>query len=52
VTDEIVARDLLPALAVTMGEPVGTGGAGPSSLIVALRMAQQMAANRSAQGAA
>jgi len=30
----------------------GTGGADPSSLIAALRMAQQMAVNRSAQGAA
>jgi 4-hydroxythreonine-4-phosphate dehydrogenase len=30
----------------------GTGGADPSSLIAALRMAQQMTVNRSAQGAA
>jgi hypothetical protein len=52
VTDEIVARDFLPAPAVTMGEPAGIGAADPSSLIAALRMAQQMAINRSAQGAA
>ncbi len=39
-TDEFVARDLLPALAVTMGEPAGIGDADPSSLIAALRMAQ------------
>jgi 4-hydroxy-L-threonine phosphate dehydrogenase PdxA len=55
VTDESVGRDLLPALAVPMGEPAGTGRTGaadPSSLIAALRMARQMAINRSAQGAA
>jgi hypothetical protein len=52
VTDEIVARDFLPAPAVTMGETAGIGAADPSSLIAALRMAQQMAINRSAQGAA
>ncbi len=51
-TDESVGRGLLPALAVTMGEPAGTGAADPSSLIAALRMAWQMAINRSAQGAA